>query len=129
MPHLSRLLAAICAITVILLLVGAASSAHAEVTLFTPVAEAGSGSNLQCTAVNTGKKAVDLQVMVFTYDGTLITYAPCSSVARGSGCLAWLPGPVIATCQIIYEGNKKAMRGTLQVIDANRNSVLSLDAR
>ena len=129
MPHLSRMLAAICAITVILLLVGAASSAHAEVTLFTPVAEAGSGSDLHCTAVNTGKKAVDLLVVLLTYEGNFITYAPCSSVARGSGCVVWLPGPVFATCQIIYEGSKKAVRGTLQVIDANRNSVLSLDAR
>ena len=129
MPHLSRMLAAIRAITVILLLVGAASSAHAEVTLFTPVANAGSGSSLHCAAVNTGKKAVDLNVLFFTYRGDFITYADCYSVARGSGCLAWLPGPVIATCRITYEGSKKAMRGALQVIDANGNSVLSLDAR
>jgi hypothetical protein len=135
MPHLSRLLAAICAITVILafatlLLVGAAAPAQADVTLRTPVAEAGYGGAVTCAAVNIGKTPIEvLRVAIIAPSGETIVNDTCFGVYTGGFCFKSLSGPTIDSCRITYEGSRKAVRGTLQVIDANGSSVLSLEAR
>lgn len=135
MHRLSRLLAAACVITAILvfatlLLVGAPAPAQADVTLRTPVAEAGLGGAVTCAAVNIGKKPIeDLRVALIANSGEMIVNDTCLGVYTGGFCFRSLGGPTIVSCVIAYEGSKKAVRGTLQVRDANGSSVLSLEAR
>ncbi len=116
-----------------LLLVAATAPAQAgDVTLYTPVAEAGVLSSLRCSAVNTGKKAIaPLTVAFVNSDGSPFASNTCPAVDPGGFCITTpLSGSVLSYCQITYNGSKKVVRGVLQVIDANsNNSVLSLDAR
>ena len=113
-----------------LLLVGAAAPARAEVALRTPVAEAGLGGAVTCAAVNIGKKPIEvMRVALIANSGEMIVNDTCFGVHTGGFCFKSLSGPTIDSCRITYEGSKKAVRGTLQVRDANGNSVLSLEAR
>jgi len=113
-----------------LLLVGAAAPARADVILYTPAAEAGSGGAVTCSAVNIGKKTIGpLVVAILAPAGAEIVRATCSSRGTGGFCFQSLSGPAIASCAITYKGSKKAVRGALQVRDANGNTVLSLEAR
>ena len=113
-----------------LLLVGAAAPAQADVTFRTPVAEAGNGGAVTCAAVNIGKKPIEvMRVAIIAPSGQMIVNDTCYGVHTGGFCFKSLGGPTIDSCRITYEGSKKAVRGTLQVRDANGSSVLSLDAR
>jgi hypothetical protein len=108
-----------------------AAPARADRTLFTFVAEAGSGSQLRCTALNTGEKALDpLSLSLLNGAGTALASNSCPGLGRGEVCAALLSGPTsLIYCQITYKGSRKAVRGTLQVVDASGNSVLNLEAR
>jgi hypothetical protein len=115
-----------------LLSIGLAAPAQADLVLFTAAADAGSGGSLlRCTALNTGKKAIALvSLSLKDRTGTELAGSSCPSLGPGEVCDDGLGGPANAIyCQIAYKASRKAVRGVLQVIDANGNSVLNLEAR
>jgi hypothetical protein len=112
-----------------LLLVTATAPARADVTLYSSPAAAGSGSQLNCVASNTGTKSIDLSVQLFSLSGSSLFGMGCTDLAQGQGCGAGYPGPATAYCKVTSNGSRKAIRGALLVRDANGNAVLSLEVR
>ena len=109
-----------------LLLVSAAPTS-AGVTLWTPLAQAGADGSVACSAVNIGKKNVDITLAMFDDSSAFAASDSCPDRGPGGICLVSVPGPFLGYCKIISSGSKKSVRGGLLVTDANGNSVLSLE--
>jgi hypothetical protein len=112
-----------------LLLLGAASAAQANGSVYSPIVAVGNGSLLQCTALNAGKKAIDLSVAIFNSAGGLIEGSDCPDREPGTGCITGALGDVLGYCRVTYSGSKKNVRRGLQVVDASGNTVLNLEAK
>ena len=76
-----------------------------------------SGENMNCTAINTGRKAIDIGLQLVQYDGTdYRTGATCQGVKPGAMCGLDAPGtPETVYCRITVPfGHANKIRATLE---------------
>jgi hypothetical protein len=79
------------------------------------------GQTLSCTAVNVGRKDVQMHVELFEtgeYDGT--PGSPGTSFPPGGSTGTSTSGVLNAFCRLTFSGNKKNVRAAIQVIEDNR---------
>jgi hypothetical protein len=94
-------------------------SAHAG-EIFSPRLGALEGQSLSCTAVNVGRKNVQMHVELFEtgeYDGTPGTQGTSFPPGASSGSSS--PGPRVAFCRLTFSGSRKNVRAAIEVTEGS----------
>jgi hypothetical protein len=97
----------------------AEGSAHAG-EMFSARLASQEGQALSCAAVNVGRKDVRIEVTLFEsgeYDGT--PGIAGTSFPPGGVTSASISGGASAFCRVTFSGNKKNVRASIQVSEAN----------
>jgi hypothetical protein len=99
--------------------------------LFTPYINAGSGQDLICSAVNVGKKPLEIAVELFAAGGFPDSplASASSTAAPGSSPSALLTGPTATFCRITVKGPKNKVRGQIRVRESGGGTVAIVPAQ
>ena len=110
-----------------LLLFGTGVPTFAGVTLWTPLAQAGPGGSLVCSAVNVGRKNVDITLAMFDDSSSFAVATRALDRGPGGICQVSVRGPFAGLLQDYLQRQQEVRPREPDGDDGNRNSVLSLE--